>query len=254
MKIIINADDLGYSLDTNQAILSMMSQRRVTSSTLMANGPAFQDAVQHIPDFSDFSFGIHLTLTEFTALTTPQVFYDTKLIDEKGVFTGKLPRPTPALLKAIWIEWEQQVAKLLDHGVSISHFDSHEHIHTIPWLFWNLKKLQKRFNIRRVRKTINWYYHDWDSRKAVYPSRSLRIKKKGWNWALDNFYQTKTTDYFTDFCAFINNYKGEKYSQEVAELMCHPGQPYSVEEKKLLISDWIHQFPFKIELISYHQL
>jgi len=44
------------------------------------------------------------------------------------------------------------------------------------------------------------------------------------------------------------------YSQEVAELMCHPGQPYSVEETKLLMSDWIHQFPFKIELISYDQL
>jgi predicted glycoside hydrolase/deacetylase ChbG (UPF0249 family) len=253
MKVIINADDLGYSMDTNQAIFSLMGQRRVTSSTLMANGPAFQDAVQHIPDFPDFSFGIHLTLTEFTALTTPQIFYDTKLIDEKGVFAGELHlrqiRPTPALLKALLREWEQQVAKLLDHGVSVSHFDSHHHTHTIPWLFWNLKKLQKRFNIRRVRKTINWYYHE-DHR----PSRSLRLKKKAWNWALQNLYSTKTTDYFTAFDRFVKNYEGEMYSQEVAELMCHPGQPYSVEETELLMSDWIHQFPFKIELISYYQL
>jgi len=212
MKIIINADDLGYSMDANQAIFSMMTQRRVTSSTLMANGPAFQDAVQHIPDFPDFSFGIHLTLTEFTALTTPQVFYDTKLIDERGVFAGDLHlrqlRPTPALLKAIWIEWEQQVAKLLDHGVSISHFDSHEHTHTIPWLFWNLKKLQKRFNIRKVRQTINWYYHDWDSRKEHCPSRILRIKKKGVELGITQFLSDENHGLLYVFWYFCGELQG----------------------------------------------
>lgn len=253
MKIIINADDLGYAIDINQAIFSLMSQGRVTSSTLMANGPAFQDAAQFIPDFSDCSFGIHLNLTEFNALTTPQVFYDTELIDERGKFTGELHlrqiRPTSAFLKAIMEEWEQQVIMLLDHGVTVSHFDSHQHTHTIPWLFWNLKKLQNKFSVNKIRKTINCYYH-----KEHWPSYSSRIKKKTWSWFLQNMYDTKTTDYFTAFSRFVNDYTGEMCSQKIVELMCHPGQPYSTEETKLLMSDWMSQFPFEIELISYNQL
>lgn len=252
MKLIINADDLGYSVDTNRAIFSLMRCFRITSATLMANGPAFQDAVRHIPDFPNFSFGVHLTLTEFQALTTPQIFYDTKMIDERGVFTRELRklRPNSALLSAILKEWEQQVLRILDNGVSVSHFDSHHHTHTIPWLFFALKKLQKRFNVRKVRASMNSYYQ-----KEYSPPRRLLMSKKIWNFALRNIYRTRTADYLTFFEWFLaNSYDGMVGSQGVAELMCHPGQPASSEVTELLRSDWVARLPFPIELISYHEL
>jgi len=255
MKIIINADDLGYSIDRNQAIFSLMEHNRITSATLMANGKAFHDAVKHILNFSDISFGIHLTLTEFPSLTQPNIFFETKLIDDKGFFTDEIRRlhPSLALKDAILKEWEHQVIKIVDHGIPISHIDSHQHIHTIPWLFTTLKKLQRKFNIRKVRTTMNWYY-----RKEYRPSRKLLLNKKVWHFLLRKLYRTNTTNYFTSFRWFLRSLlDGEIDSRRfsgVVELMCHPGNPQNIEETELLYSDWMCQFPFNIELISYNQL
>jgi len=252
IKVIINADDLGRSAVVNQTTFSLMNKQKVFSTTLIASGPAFKDAVQHIPEFLNCSFGIHLTLSEFPALTRPQVFYDTKLIDENGVFTANFRQIhlSPALLKAIGLEWEQQVIKILDNGVSISHLDSHYHIHTIPWLFLELKKLQKKFNIRKIRISKNLYQG-----KEPSPYLSLLFSKKIWNWALRNVYATRTTDYFTEFRWFLGLLHDKRINPPcVIELMCHPGQAYGNKETELLCSDWIQKLPFDVKLISYKEL
>ena len=77
MKIIINADDLGYSINRNQAIFCLMEHNKITSASLMANSKEFLDAVKYINNFPDKSFGVHLTLTEFYSLTKPDIFYET---------------------------------------------------------------------------------------------------------------------------------------------------------------------------------
>ena len=256
MKIIINADDLGYSIDRNQAIFSLMDHKRITSATLMANGNAFHNAIKHILNFQDMSFGIHLTLTELPSLTQPNIFFETKLIDDRGFFTGEIRRIHPSLVlkNAIFKEWEQQVIKIMDHGIQISHIDSHHHVHTIPWIITTLKKLQRRFNIRKVRTTMNWYY-----RKEYTPSRELLLKKKVWHFLLRKLYRTNTTNYFTSFGYFLRSLNdGEidsrRFSRVVFELMCHPGNPLNIEESKLLWTDWICQLPLSIKFISYNQL
>ena len=45
MKIIINADDLGLSCLVNDEIFSLIANGRITSSTIMANAPATEDAL-----------------------------------------------------------------------------------------------------------------------------------------------------------------------------------------------------------------
>lgn len=257
MKIIINADDLGYSTETNDAIFSLMEHHKISSATLLANGPAFEDAVKRIPDYRDFSFGVHLNITEFLSLTRSQVFYEEGLVDEKGVFTGGRSRGhnSRALKDAVLHEWEQQVGKILDSGIHISHLDSHHHTHTKPWLFTSLKRLQKRFGIRKVRGTLNWYTREYP------PSLGLRLRKMAWRWALCSLFRTRTTDYFTTVDWFLGHLqRGGKGTRGTVELMCHPGHPYypgqhySVDEKTLLWSDWIHKNRYDIELISYNQL
>src|SRR5690349_11238443 len=67
--VIINADDLGMSERVNEAIFDLMAQGRVTSATVMANGPAFRHAISGISRFPACSFGAHLNLTEFAPVT-----------------------------------------------------------------------------------------------------------------------------------------------------------------------------------------
>ena len=63
--VIVNADDLGINHVVNDAIFDLMARSRVTSATLIANGPAIDDAVRGAREFSFVSFGIHLNLAEF---------------------------------------------------------------------------------------------------------------------------------------------------------------------------------------------
>lgn len=259
MRVIINADDLGYSGDTNDIIFELMDHRRITSATLLANAPGYDDAVRRISGYTGLSFGAHLNITEFLPLTRPQVFFDEGIVDGKGVFTGLLtrsrPGPSPALKAAILREWEEQVTKVLDSGMRISHFDSHNHAHTLPWLFFTFKELQKRFRVRKVRGTFNRYCGGMRR-----PSPGLLLKKKIWHSALRNYYRTGTTDYFTDLGCFVENLNAWTDFRGTWELMCHPGQPYApgrkpaVNEREILWSEWVQKSPVAIELISYDQL
>ena len=57
MELIVNADDLGISRKVNQATFDLMEQGRVTSATLLANGPNVEEACERIHEFASCSFG-----------------------------------------------------------------------------------------------------------------------------------------------------------------------------------------------------
>ena len=49
MRVIVNADDFGLNACVNDRILDLMSRRRITSATLIANSPAVEEAVLILP-------------------------------------------------------------------------------------------------------------------------------------------------------------------------------------------------------------
>ena len=65
MEVIVNADDLGMTPETNKAIFESMEQGSVTSATLLANGPFVEEACDQLSRFPHCSFGAHLNVTEF---------------------------------------------------------------------------------------------------------------------------------------------------------------------------------------------
>ncbi len=254
LKLIINADDYGYSRQVNEAVGSLMETGVVTSATLMAGGLYFADAARRSIDFPQCSFGVHLTLTELAPLTSVDNFRCTGLLGADGrlLTDDKLRRgrPIAAVKEAVFNEWSLQVKRVLDCGVKVTHFDSHHHVHTIPWLFPTLKRLQKQFDVRKVRISLNWYYD-----RAKRPTIWLLLKKRLWNKALRHWHRTTVTDYFMPFQWFIYNMaEGKAPTSGVAELMVHPGQPHYIEETQLLRSSWRSEMPCAIDLISYHDL
>ena len=69
MLLIVNAEDLGGNVAINDASFALMEAGVVTSSTIIANGPAFEHAIAAIKQFPNCSFGVHLNLTVFPPLT-----------------------------------------------------------------------------------------------------------------------------------------------------------------------------------------
>lgn len=252
MKIIVNADDLGKSIEVNDAIFALIARRLVTSSSILVNAPAFEDAVEKIHRCPQCSFGIHLNVTEFPPLTSNPSFKG--FLDEQGNFLREnLYRPINlSLLQAIFSEWCAQIDKALLHGIKISHIDSHDHIHTRKLqLFPCLKWIQKKYNISKVRITKNIY-------SSIDPIRSktLHYKKKIYNYALKKFYPTVTTSGFTDFTNFLKVARIERPSHSSIEIMVHPGHPnqYFVDEISLLLTPWIDELAFQVKLINYDEL
>jgi chitin disaccharide deacetylase len=248
MDVIVNADDLGMSAKVNDAIFQLIAAGRISSATILANGPAMKEAAAQLHRFPQCSFGIHLNLTQFQPLTGGA----TASVLTNG--TGELSRdietafPTMALLRAAYKECCAQVDALAAAGVNISHFDSHNHVHTRPHIFPVLKAVQKRYRTRRVRIAKNLY-------SSTQPaSASLRWKKRAYNAALRSLYHTQTTDVFTEFLTFVEVWQQRKPECRSVELMVHPGASYASEEESLLGSDWVGRLGPAVRLIDYRQI
>ena len=251
MLLIVNADDLGATEPINHEIFALMKSGLVTSSTIMANAPAFEDAAARVPEFPHSSFGVHLNLTAFAPVGPASGLG--AVLDENGHLSNKLfrTRIRPELRAALLRELTVQVQRVLDAGIPVSHFDSHQHIHTLPQLFPVLKSLQRKFGIRKVRSTINLL----PSGQRMTGLRSL--KKKLFRVALRHVYSTRITDGLGDFRDFYLAMKaGYKPQFRILELMVHPGTTNARlnEEADLLRSAWQQLLPPGVKFGCYHPI
>jgi predicted glycoside hydrolase/deacetylase ChbG (UPF0249 family) len=251
IRVIINADDFGLNTSINLSIRDLLEKKLITSSTIIANGPCFKQAVAIASLFPMCSFGVHLNITTLRPLTSNLGLK--KILDKNGNFNDKIfyTYPDYRLKTAIFAEWCAQIRKINSHGIKISHIDSHKHVHTIPKLFGILKRTQKKCKIKKVRITRNIY-----SLNRPIRSKSLLYKKLIWNFALKNIYKTKTTSGFTNFGSFYDKAKEDRISHETVELMVHPGntQKYFKEEIDKLAHLWFKKIPMDLKLINYNQL
>lgn len=253
IKLIINADDFGYSTEINRAILELVEAKKVTSATAMANAPAFEEAAAATKKHPQCSFGLHLVLTEFKSLSTHPAFLEKGLVDQNGVFLGEEKlvnaKPSLSLINAAIAEWRAQYNKAIACGMEISHIDSHQHVHTIPWLFPALKVFQRKTGIKLVRTTKNLY-----SDQEAPQSKKLIALKKLWHLSLTNLVATKSTDYFTSFDSFLSLMQLDRVPRGSVEVMCHPGHLSFEKETALLRSNWEDSFHGKFDKASYFQL
>ena len=249
MLLIVNADDLGTSEDINQQIFFLMATGRVTSASILANGPAFAHAVAGARRFPKCTFGVHLNLTEYAPLTRMAGLRP--ILDERELLSRKLHDAVfdRYIRAAARIELAAQVQRVLDAGIAVSHFDSHEHIHTLPKLFPILKSLQREFGIRKVRSTINLL-------SPAEQMKTLRsFKKRLFYLWLSHSYATTSPDglgTFIDFHAAIE--AGHVPYFRCLELMVHPGHADYREETEILKTDWQKRLPLGVCLGSYHSL
>jgi predicted glycoside hydrolase/deacetylase ChbG (UPF0249 family) len=225
-----------------------MEQQRVTSATLLVNAPMAEAAASQISRFPQCSFGVHLNAMNFKPLSTHPGLKP--LLNEEGDFAGNIRwiPLTSTIRQGVFAEWCAQIKRAMALGISVSHLDSHFHVHTLPGLFGVLKRVQREFGIRKVRISRNLA----GSREPM--PRALRASKGTWNFALRRFYSTRTANGFTSFGEFYDRLQAGLKLKGTLELMCHPGAENCRAETELLSTPWQDEVPGGVQLISYNEL
>jgi len=154
-NLIVNADDLGWTAGVNRGIAEAHRHGIVTSTSLLANGCAFEDAVRSARAMPGLGVGVHLNLSDGAPIAPAEQVKS--LLNEDGKFAGGpeslLMRLTTKSLKPKQVEkeWDAQIEKVRGAGVRPTHLDGHKHVQMLPGLFGIALRLAKRHGIEAVR-------------------------------------------------------------------------------------------------------
>jgi chitin disaccharide deacetylase len=153
-RLIVNADDFGFTSGVNRAIVDAHSRGVVTSSTLMANGPAFEEAARLTKTVSKLSIGCHVVLIDgqpvldaeqLPSLTSGSRFRDGLFTFAARAISGRIDTDEIAA------EAMAQIRKIQSSGVVVSHVDTHKHTHLFPRILRPLLRAAAACGIRALR-------------------------------------------------------------------------------------------------------
>jgi predicted glycoside hydrolase/deacetylase ChbG (UPF0249 family) len=211
-NIIANADDLGWDLPVNKAILYCFEKGYINSTSLMTNKPGFDDAVNLIhanPVIKNI--GVHVNLYSGKPHTD---FHNKNYLLENGDWNLKKTSRTIKFLNSqtkeyFFDEVEAQVKTAMNAGVKITHLDSHLHLHTLPGFYQIFIEVAKRHKLKlRLAQTYNeGNYLKFLFRRYV----NNKIKEAGCNYS----------ERFETAYHFIHHTSGLKQFP-VTEVMLHP--------------------------------
>jgi len=154
-QLIVNADDFALTEKVSRGILDAHRLGIVTSTTLMANGAAFDAAVALSRRAPRLGVGVHLNLTQGVP-TSPAGKIPTLTNLEGNLYLtpsrlllGILTRRVD--LAEIEIELRAQVEKVCQAGILPTHFDGHKHVHIFPGISDVVIALAGQYSVRCVR-------------------------------------------------------------------------------------------------------
>jgi len=153
-RLIVNADDFGFTSGVNRAIVEAHTNGIVTSSTLMANGKAFAEATQLANRTPNLSIGCHVVLIDgdpvLASEQLPSLTASRRFRDGLKQFAARsvAGRMNPDEISA---EATAQIRKLQSAGIVVSHIDTHKHTHVFPQILRPLLKAAVDCGVRALR-------------------------------------------------------------------------------------------------------
>jgi predicted glycoside hydrolase/deacetylase ChbG (UPF0249 family) len=177
-RLILNADDFGLTRGINRAIAELHAAGTLTSATLMANGPAFDDAASIAHAHPTLGVGCHIVLTDGGPVSPPESI-PTLLASDGKTFRSSLVDFHLAVLRGkvseddIAREALAQIQRLQHAGIAPTHLDTHKHTHILPGVARPLLAAAERTGIRAIR---NPFEQPWSLRIArSNTTRSLQV-------------------------------------------------------------------------------
>jgi predicted glycoside hydrolase/deacetylase ChbG (UPF0249 family) len=210
-QLIINADDFGFTPDVNAGIVHAHRHGVLTSTTLMANGDAFDDAVRLARETPTLDIGGHMVLIQGASVLSGKPFPEKLRDTVSAIARGQLDP---------YRELRAQIEKIRGAGIELTHLDSHKHTHIAPKVFRAVVRLAHEFGIPYVRLPL-------DTTLPI-PAASRNLLRRYYK-RLARDYDVKMTDHFMGFR--LTGHLNETtfaaalglIGEGTTEFMCHPG-------------------------------
>jgi hopanoid biosynthesis associated protein HpnK len=239
-ELIVNADDFGLTRGVNEGIIRASREGILTSATLMANGPAFEDAVERAKQNPQLGVGCHLALVGGLAVAPRGKI--PSLADRDG----RLPRSIGVLMaklsagmvrtRDIEADLRAQIEKIRRAGMEPTHLDTHKHSHAHPRVMDALGRVAREFGITRVRKPVENLRDSWRTSRSegggliknLVVAATVKVVASRFN-AISREYGLRSPDHFLGL-ALTGRMNGAALCRLIdtlpdgrTEIMVHPG-------------------------------
>ena len=273
----------------DRAIVETHTNGVVTSTTLMATGAAFEDAVRAARLAPSLSVGCHVVLVDGTPVS-PADTIDTlvaiRSAEPEKFFSSLSAFAARAMLGGfdqdqLVTEITAQIRKIQAAGLQVTHLDTHKHAHMFPEILTALLRAARICGVRAIRNPIVPV-------KAL-PAKLFKAKRELWKrysqvrvlhtFSRQFLQKTKRAGIFAPDGVIgvieTGMVDAELLRQTIAklpegtwELVCHPGyddadlgavrtrlRASRGQERDLLVSPEFRQFlaEQKIELLGYRR-
>ena len=212
-KLVVNADDFGFTRDVNRGIVEAHRDGILTATTLMATGSAFDDAVRLAKENPTLDIGCHLVLVGSPGFP--------ESVAQLALSLGRI---------RVYDELAAQVQRILDAGLHPTHLDTHKHTHLLPPVLDAVARISQEFSIPWVRRPFDFPLEPGGV------SRTKRAVSAGFGIVRGRFgrvlarHGCRSTDHFAGF-KITGNFDGAGLAMLIrslpegsTEFMCHPGR------------------------------
>lgn len=210
MRLIVNADDFGYTPGVTRGVLQAHRDGIVTATTLMANAPDAEGAAQSARSLPSLDVGVHLVFTYGRPVS--DLARVGSLVAADGAFprVDDVLRHTGIRAEEVLTEARAQYARVRALlGREPTHLDTHHWVQDVPAIEDGVRALAKETGA---------------ALRAQGPAQRERLRAAG----------IRTPDHFVrefqhprpiDVDALVALLGHIANTEGSAELMCHPGMP-----------------------------
>ena len=155
-RLILHADDFGLTPGINRAIIELHQAGVLTSASLMATGPAFEDAVSLARANPALGVGCHLVFVDGIPISHPWDIPTLLGADGKTFRPETFDFAQAAIRSTIRQhdlarEAQAQIQRLQRAGIDVTHVDTHKHTHIFPAIARTVLHIAQRCGVPAMR-------------------------------------------------------------------------------------------------------
>lgn len=232
MKVIINADDFGYTKAVTDGIIKAYHLGIVRSSTALCNMEYIQYGKELLKDCPDLALGVHLTLTLGKSLTKNQT-----LTDENGYFYKPSQLKNHQFdIEEVYQEFKAQIEKFIEvFGFMPSHLDSHHGMHDFQNNLEASQRLANEYHLP-LRRYNHFLFVNEFIQENVSVEGFINILEKYKGQDIEIMSHCGECD--------LELYQKSSYSMErVKELavLCHPQVKEYIQNNHIIITNYLNE-------------